>query len=265
MVLASTVRAAVHRLIQVRLVDLLSCAEHIQKCDLLKGRLCETSIDPCTNNPCQNNALCLSTPTGYRCLCSSPLYTGLSCEINQNPCQHSACLNGICQSLESTNSFRCICYPGYAGQFCQIKIDYCVSQPCENHGVCASMATGFVCTCLPTFTGQTCSMSLDPCSSGSCSKNDTLRCPVGLTNPPTCSEDINECLLDKEPCKNGGQCINAMGTYHCQCTAFYQGADCSVPIDPCLSNPCIASNSVSCTSIMNNRSSIEFNCTCRVG
>ncbi|CAF3578872.1 unnamed protein product [Adineta steineri] len=229
------------------------------------GRLCEISIDPCTNNPCQNNALCLSTSTGYKCLCSSSIYTGSLCEINQNPCQYSPCQNGICQLLSNTSSFSCICYPGYTGQFCHIKINYCLSQPCENNGICASIATGYVCTCLSDFTGLTCSNRIHSCLTSSCSDNKTIHCPIGYTNPPNCIEDMNECLLAKEPCKNGGICINTIGSYYCQCNKDYQGTDCSIPIDPCLSNPCVASNSISCTSIMRDMTSIDFNCTCRVG
>ncbi|CAF0904049.1 unnamed protein product, partial [Adineta ricciae] len=236
------------------------------KCDNIKGRLCEISIDPCSNNPCENNALCLSTSTGYKCLCSSPVYTGSLCEINQNPCQYSPCQNGICQLLTNTSSFSCICYPGYTGQFCHIKINYCLSQPCENGGICASIATGFICTCLPDFTGLTCSTRISSCSNPlTCSNNTRIHCPTGFANPPQCLEDINECLLEKEPCKNGGSCINTIGSYYCQCTEDYQGADCSIPIDPCLSNPCIASNSISCSSVITNGNSFDFNCTCRVG
>ena len=153
-----------------------------------------------------------------------------------------------------------MCYPGYTGQFCHIKINYCLSQPCENNGICANVATGFICTCLTDFTGLTCSIRMN-----STSKNDTINCPLGFTNPPNCAEDINECVLEKEVCKNGGICVNTNGSYYCQCNEFYQGNDCNIPIDPCLSNPCIASNSISCTSIMRNMSLIDFNCTCRVG
>lgn len=90
-------------------------------------------------------------------------------------------------------------------------------------------------------------------------------CPSGFIKPPQCLEDINECLLEIEPCKNGGLCINTIGSYYCQCNEYYQGTDCSIPIDPCLSNPCIASNSIACTSVMGFGNSIQFNCTCRAG
>ncbi|CAF3399711.1 unnamed protein product [Rotaria socialis] len=230
------------------------------------GRLCEISIDPCANNPCQNNALCLSTSTGYKCLCSSSIYTGSLCEKNQSPCLYSRCQNGMCQSLENSNSFSCICYPGFTGQFCHLKIDYCLSQPCENKGICASVATGFVCTCPSNFHGTTCSNAINPCLNESClDNNHIIDCPQGLTGPPDCVTDIDECLLENEPCKNGGLCINTIGSYHCECYEHYQGSDCSIPIDSCTSSPCIASNSISCTSVISDTNSIDFKCTCRVG
>ncbi|CAF4618015.1 unnamed protein product [Rotaria sp. Silwood1] len=229
------------------------------------GRLCEISIDPCANNPCQNNALCLSTSTGYKCLCSSSVYTGPLCEINQNPCQYSPCQNGICQLLDNTSSFSCICYPGYTGQFCHVKINYCLSHPCENNGICSNVATGYVCTCSSDFTGTTCSIRMNTCFNQTCLDNNIIHCPQGFTDPPNCLGDIDECLLESEPCKNGGECINTMGSYYCQCNEHYQGNDCSIPIDSCISNPCIASNSISCTSVISDTHSIDFNCTCRVG
>lgn len=233
----------------------------------MKGRLCEISTDPCANNPCQNNALCLSTSTGHKCLCPSPVYTGLLCEINQSPCQYSPCQNGICQPLGNTSSFSCNCYPGYTGQFCHLKINYCLSQPCENNGVCANIATGFVCTCLPGFTGPTCSV-LEKSYSNNASNldhNRTVQCPQGFTNPPHCTEDINECLLEKDLCKNGGECINTVGSYLCKCNEYYHGNDCNTPFDLCVTNPCLPSNSISCTSTITNMSSLNYNCTCHVG
>ena len=106
---------------------------------------------------------------------------------------------------------------------------------------------------------------MNSCLNQTCSDYSLIHCPQGFTNPPSCIEDIDECLLKDEPCKNGGQCINTIGSYYCQCNEHYQGNDCSIVIDSCISNPCIASNSVSCTSVISNMNSIDFNCTCRVG
>jgi Notch-like protein len=89
-------------------------------------------------------------------------------------------------------------------------------------------------------------------------------CPKGFSNPPNCLEDINECLLEIEPCKNGGQCINTIGSYYCQCNQYYQGSDCSIPIDPCSSNPCVASGSISC-SVAINGTNYGYSCTCQLG
>jgi len=39
-------------------------------------------------------------------------------------------------------------------------------------------------------------------------------------------EDINEC--DSSPCRNGGQCVNGMGRFHCVCTGSYSGNACTI-------------------------------------
>ena len=158
-----------------------------------------------------------------------------------------------------------MCYPGYTGQFCHIKINYCLSQPCENGGICASTATDFSCTCPSNYTGSTCSILNDSCATPPCLNYQTHICPTGLANPPECMEDIDECLLNQDLCKNEGQCVNDFGTYHCQCHPHYQGDDCSIPIDPCLSNPCIASNAIACSSTTSNSTWLNYTCTCRVG
>lgn len=33
------------------------------------------------------------------------------------------------------------------------------------------------------------------------------------------------------PCKNGGTCMNLLGSFSCNCTAEYTGTYCEIPID----------------------------------
>ena len=77
-----------------------------------QGRLCETPINPCAINPCQNNGLCSATASGYQCQCSI-YYTGALCEITLNPCDYSPCRNGAtCRFVGNTTVFNCTCAPG---------------------------------------------------------------------------------------------------------------------------------------------------------
>jgi hypothetical protein len=109
-VLVLMVHAVVHPAI---LVNSLLLKSKLNKSDNNhKGLLCDTPVNPCAVNPCQNNGLCLLTSTGYQCQCS-PYYTGPLCNITLNPCDYSPCQNGgQCQLLGNISSFNCACPSG---------------------------------------------------------------------------------------------------------------------------------------------------------
>lgn len=44
------------------------------------GYRCQTDIDECASDPCQNNATCYDDINGYSCNCTAN-YTGLNCEV----------------------------------------------------------------------------------------------------------------------------------------------------------------------------------------
>jgi len=80
----------------------------------------------------------------------------------------------------------------------------------------------------------------------------------------TCAQSTSSCSLLTAPCKNGGTCINTINGYSCQCNGLYQGSDCTIPLDPCASYPCVASGSVSCQ-IATNSTPYGYTCTCQPG
>lgn len=79
-----------------------------------------------------------------------------------------------------------------------------------------------------------------------------------------CEQTMKSCSLISSPCKNGGTCIDTINGYTCQCNELYQGSDCSIPMDPCSSNPCVASNSISCQMQINGTNH-NYGCTCQLG
>lgn len=65
------------------------------------GTHCETNIDDCFSNPCQNEAKCVDEVKNYHCECYDG-YNGKNCEHDINECESNPCkFSGIC--LEKSN------------------------------------------------------------------------------------------------------------------------------------------------------------------
>ncbi len=97
------------------------------------GQICQTNINECASQPCQNGATCYDTINGYSCYCP-PGYNGLFCEIQTNDCSSSPCVTGQCVTLRPFG-FTCVCPPGRTGVQCEIRINECASNPCKNNGM----------------------------------------------------------------------------------------------------------------------------------
>lgn len=64
-----------------------------------KGVNCDTEIDECASEPCQNGALCNDHVGFYTCTCA-PGYEGTQCEVDINECESQPCQsNGTCHDL----------------------------------------------------------------------------------------------------------------------------------------------------------------------
>ena len=159
--------------------------------------------------------------------------------------------------MNTALGFQCLCPVAFSGPTCSILISPCLSQPCvaSNTLNCTSNTSAYTCYCRAGFTGEI----------------KTIRTAMGQNRfafspspGPTCAQSTNSCSTVFAPCKNGGQCVNTANGYSCQCNALFQGSDCSIPVDPCSSNPCVASNSISCQ-ITANSSTYSYSCTCRTG
>ena len=67
---------------------------------------------------------------------SSP---GLTCESNINDCDPDPCQNnGTC--LDGINNYRCECNSDWMGQNCTEVYNECAFRPCKNGGNCTRYA-----------------------------------------------------------------------------------------------------------------------------
>ncbi|KAL8565044.1 hypothetical protein ACOMHN_003420 [Nucella lapillus] len=166
---------------------------------------CETNIDDCVNNRCQNGGQCVDLVDDFRCDCSGTGYEGAACQNDIDDCSNSSCLNsGTCR--DRVNGFDCTCSPGFTGAMCEINIDECQTYPCLNNALCIDQINSYRCICQPGYIGNDCEM------------------------------DINECA--SSPCVNGGTCTNLVSDYLCTCQRGYEGKNCQVNTDDCASSPC---------------------------
>uniref|UniRef100_G1NV05 Heart development protein with EGF like domains 1 n=1 Tax=Myotis lucifugus TaxID=59463 RepID=G1NV05_MYOLU len=88
----------------------------------------------------------------------------------------------------------------------------------------------------------------------------TSRAQSGTQSPPTRSSpaSVNSCAPN--PCLHDGKCVAdpARRGYRCVCSPSWQGEDCSVDVNECLSNPCPP------LAVCNNTQG-SFTCRCPIG
>ena len=165
-------------------------------------------------------------------------------------------------------AFSCECPEEYTGLLCDNNSDYCSPNPCQNDGICSSEGETFLCNCTGTgFNGTKCQTNINDCSPNPCQNNGTCldeincnlffffsyfflfknpklnkiiaytcTCKVGF-NGTNCDNNIDDCFIGA--CKNGGQCIDGINTFSCNCTGTgFDGTKCQTNINDCESNPC---------------------------
>lgn len=77
-----------------------------------------TSCEPCADEPCLNDGVCLETQTehGYTCVCQEG-YTGKNCQVEGFKCSLDVC--GIGRCGETDTGFECYCPLNRTGDRCQ--------------------------------------------------------------------------------------------------------------------------------------------------
>ncbi|XP_007479422.2 lactadherin isoform X1 [Monodelphis domestica] len=125
-------------------------------------------------------------------------------------CDPSLCLNGgTCLNGSESSTFYCLCPDGFTGQNCsETEQGPCTPNPCLNNGRCRVVTESrrgdvfaqYVCECPEGYEGPHCQKSISP---------------------------GNEC--NKQPCKNGGTCLDQEGGYFCECPSPFMGKSCQSP------------------------------------
>lgn len=77
-----------------------------------------TSCEPCGDEPCMNEGVCLETQTenGYTCVCRDG-YTGKRCQVEGFQCSNDVCGVGRCAEVET--GIECYCPLNRTGDRCQ--------------------------------------------------------------------------------------------------------------------------------------------------
>lgn len=77
-----------------------------------------TSCEPCADEPCQNDGVCLETQTenGYTCVCQEG-FTGRHCQVEGFQCSLDVC--GIGRCGETDTGIECYCPLNRTGDRCQ--------------------------------------------------------------------------------------------------------------------------------------------------
>ncbi|XP_063960800.1 mucin-17-like [Lytechinus pictus] len=247
------------------------------------GTNCETQLNACDNNLCQNGAGCVAyegSCDSYYCECPS-CFVGVYCDVPVDACDNHQCQNGGACVLDDDTclTYTCSCPLCYTGEFCQTKVDACDNHQCQNGAACepkGELCTEYTCQCSGCFTGDLCDEVRDPCNPSPCLNNAqcnvlgdncysyTCEC-VGCFTGFNCEDPIPS-PCDNNPCQNNGVCSVIAGVcsgYQCSCPDGFTGVNCEdttiVNTNPCNNFPC--SNGGTCTTI----DSDSYNCLCVPG
>ncbi|KAF7704852.1 hypothetical protein HF521_021924 [Silurus meridionalis] len=233
-------------------------------------------VDECVDDPhlCVNGR-CKNTPGAFTCVCKPGFnldQAGTTC-IDVDECQNgSVCPSGLCYN--TLGSYMCSsCPEGFQGKDGKcVDIDECVDGSVCVHGQCSNREGFFICTCddgfTPTPDRKACTdidecQDESVCTRGHCENTEgafICHCESGFTLSESGEQcdDVDECQELTELCDGVGQCVNNIGSYHCNCPPGYRqvnGTRCQ-DIDEC-EEETLKPHSVEC---VNTEGSFYFVC-----
>ncbi|XP_025830978.1 protein jagged-1b [Agrilus planipennis] len=225
------------------------------------------NINECESAPCQNGGTCLDLEDAFSCECPSA-WEGNVCQFDADECLTNPCVNALsCTNL--VGDYQCRCLVGWTGRNCDQNINDCVGQ-CQHGATCIDLVNDYHCACQPGYTGVDNCMIVSMAGTkvsprsicgehGHCVSTSgagyRCACLPGYTGK-YCHENINDCK--KNPCENGGTCVDKINAFQCICKEGWEGALCNINTDDCNPNPC--HNNGTCTDRV-----ADFECECRNG
>ncbi|KAF7247106.1 Fibropellin-1, partial [Varanus komodoensis] len=194
---------------------------------------CEEHVEPCSSQPCQNEAVCHNHNSGYFCECTAG-YIGHDCETDVNECFSRPCQNGgTCTDMP--NDVICTCSPMFTGKFCEKVVTPCEPSPCLNNGDCIEELESYHCSCMPGYTGW------------------------------NCEEVIDYCRLLSINCLNEGLCLNIIGGFSCLCTPGWTGEFCQFVENACLIYSDKCHSGATCVDVSQSKLHPQTECMCPTG
>ncbi|XP_063711376.1 neurogenic locus notch homolog protein 1-like [Symsagittifera roscoffensis] len=236
-----------------------TCAENTY------GKFCQyrdnCASEPCGDRGvCKSDK---SVKDGFICVCKGG-YFGVHCEL-QDPCVlDQPCQNNANCISNGNGSFECECeaQSGNWGNRCQYSNE-CIHKPCRNSGQCfndTNSALGYRCKCPGTFDGQNCE-NINQCKNVTfCTGHGTCKDNMCICDDDYYGahcENFNACEVIR-PCKHSSECTpTGDNSYRCECDHGYHGTNCE-KFDPCHAQPCF--NGGSC--VLQDDKMGYFTCDC---
>ena len=237
----------------------------------LRGN-CDIDVDECASTPCEHQAECLDSMTSaavpqhaFSCTCQPGFANGLceydfiaevaadcavansasgpstgNCSLDVNECSSSPCQNGA-TCVESTvpdavpvsvDAYRCVCAQGFANGVCGAT-----NSPVHS--------THYVAECgimESTAGAGNCDLDVNECLSSPCAYDagchDSDVCRTGDRSSNDCSAvGMLSCGASCRP-YDAHHFLPAIDDYGCDCRIGYEGSDCELDHNECLSFPC---------------------------